>query len=128
LKVLDTCFLVSLQREWARGTTGPARQYLERGSTEEYAISTVTVLEFLEGYRNPAEGERFLEPFPRLEVNSRVAQVGSRIRRGLRGQGEPIGDFDLLIAATALAAGLPLVTANINHFQRVEGLVIDRYL
>ncbi|MCB1125734.1 MAG: type II toxin-antitoxin system VapC family toxin [Verrucomicrobiae bacterium] len=127
MKILDTSFLIHLQREWVRGVTGPARRYLELGAGEEYAVSTVTVLEFLEGYRQPGDAERFLDPFPQLEVNSAVARVGSRIRRNLRERGEPIGDFDVLIAATALATGLPLVTDNITHFQRVEGLVLDRY-
>jgi predicted nucleic acid-binding protein len=127
MKILDTSFLIDLQREWARGITGPARQYLEREAGEEYAISTLSVLEFLEGYRQPGDGERFLDPFPQLEVNTNVARIGSRIRRNLRDRGGPIGDFDVLIAATALAAGLPLVTDNLSHFQRVEGLVLDRY-
>ena len=38
-----------------------------------------------------------------------------------------IGDFDVLIAATALDAGIPLVTANTAHFQRVEGLSVELY-
>ncbi len=127
MKILDTCFLIHLQREWARGISGPARRFLEGGGDEEYAISTVTALEFLEGYKQVGDGERFLDPFPQFEVTSGVARIGSRIRRSLRERGEPIGDFDVLIAATALAAGFPLVTDNISHFQRVEGLVLDRY-
>jgi tRNA(fMet)-specific endonuclease VapC len=87
----------------------------------------VTVLEFLEGYRQPRDGERFLENFPHLELTSQVARVGSRIRRNLRKRGEMIGDFDVLIAATALSAGLPLVTDNTRHFERVEGLVLEEY-
>ena len=127
MKILDTCFLIHLQREWTRDEPGPARRYLERQSDEEYGISVVTVLEFLEGYRQPRDGERFLETFPHLEVTSQVARVGSRIRRNLRKGGEMIGDFDVLIAATALSAGLPLVTDNTRHFKRVDGLVLEEY-
>ena len=127
MKILDTCFLIHLQREWTRGETGPARQYLERRSDEEFCVSAVTVLEFLEGYRQVGDGERLLEPFQHLEVTAGVVRIGSRIRRALRERGEPIGDFDVLIAATAIEAGLPLVTDNISHFRRVEGLVLDRY-
>lgn len=86
----------------------PARRYLEAGGDEEYAIATVTALKFLEGYKQARNGERFLDPFPQLETDSGVARIGSRIRRKLRESGLLIGDFDLLIAATALAAGLPL--------------------
>lgn len=34
-----------------------------------------------------------------------------------------IGDADILIAATALVYGLPLVTNNAAHFSRVSGLI-----
>ena len=127
MKILDTCFLIHLQREWTRGETGPARRYLQSRFDEEFCVSVVTVLEFLEGYRQLGDGERFLEPFPHLDVTAGVARIGSRIRRRLWAEGEWIGDFDVLIAATALEAGLPLVTDNLSHFQRVEGLVLDRY-
>lgn len=36
MTLLDTCFLIHLQREWTRGEAGPARRYLERPSDEEY--------------------------------------------------------------------------------------------
>lgn len=127
MKILDTCYLIHLQREWTRGESGPARRYLERQSEEEFGVSVVSVLEFLEGYRQPRDGERFLEAFPHLEVTDEVARAGSRIRRALRKRGEMIGDFDVLIAATALSAGLPLVTDNTRHFQRVDGLVVEPY-
>ena len=127
VKILDTSFLIHLQREWARGESGPARRYLQTGESEEFSISVITALEFLEGYRQLGDGERFLEPFRQLEVTEGVARVASRIRRTLRQQGEPIGDFDVLIAATGLAAGLPIVTDNTRHFERVDGLAVESY-
>lgn len=127
MKLLDTCFLIHLQREWTRGESGPARRYLERPSDEEYCVSVITVLAFLEGYRQPRDAERFLECFRQMEVTAQVARLGSRIRRDLRQRGELIGDFDILIAATALSAGLLLITDNVRHFERVDGLVLDSY-
>lgn len=127
MRILDTPILIDLQREWARGKRGPAYRYLSRRYGEEFRISVMTALEFLEGYAQPADGERFLEPFPRLEVTERVAEIGSRIRRSLRQAGEMIGDFDILIAATALATDLPLVTDNARHFEGVDGLSVESY-
>ncbi len=127
MKLLDTSFLIDLQRERAAGLPGVAHAYLLRPDGGEFCISTITALEFLEGYRNPVDGERFLEPFPQLDVTPDVSRAGSRIRRALRTLGQPIGDFDVLIAATALASGLPLVTDNLRHFQRVEGLTVESY-
>lgn len=127
VKLLDTSVLIHLQREWARGEIGPARRYFQQEENEEFSISVITALEFLEGYQHLGEGQRFLEPFPQLEVTERVACVASRIRRTLRQRGEPIGDFDVLIAATAVAAGLPVVTDNTRHFARVDGLMVESY-
>jgi predicted nucleic acid-binding protein len=127
VKILDTCFLIHLHREWAKNRPGPAMDYLEREKNEDFSISVVTVLEFLEGYANPADGRRFLEPFPSLPVTEEVAGIASRIRRGLRQRGEMIGDFDILIAATALHADLPLVTDYARHFHRIENLAVESY-
>ena len=46
----------------------------------------------------------------------------ARLRVRLEGKGESIDDFDLLIAATALTEGHTLVTHNLRHFDRIEGL------
>jgi tRNA(fMet)-specific endonuclease VapC len=43
----------------------------------------------------------------------------------LETQGTPIGGNDLLIAATAIAHGLILVTHNTREFGRVAGLKIE---
>ena len=36
--------------------------------------------------------------------------------------GQPIGFADAMIAATALQHNLTLVTGNISHYQRIQGL------
>ena len=46
----------------------------------------------------------------------------ARLRVQLENKGLPIDDFDLLIAATALTEGFTLVTHNVRHFERIEGL------
>ena len=127
MKILDTCFLIHLHREWTREQTGEATRYLERQANEEFGVSVITALEFLEGFRKAADGEDFLAPFVQLQVTSEVARIASRIRRSLRQRGEMIGDFDVLIAATALDAGHVLVTDNARHLTRVEGLVLEEY-
>jgi predicted nucleic acid-binding protein len=127
MKLVDTDFLIDLQREWASESPGPAVAFLQLHQGTALAVSTVSVLEFLEGYEHPAAGERLLEAYSRLPVTDGVARRGSRLRRSLRAEGRMIGDFDVLIAATALDAGIPLVTANTTHFQRVEGLTVEPY-
>lgn len=53
-----------------------------------------------------------------------LAGAHSRIWADLKGTGNMIGAYDLLIAATAIAHDLPLVTENRRHFERVEGLIL----
>lgn len=47
--------------------------------------------------------------------------------RYLRRRGSLIGTNDLWIAATALVHGMPLVTRNVEHFERVPGLELVEY-
>ena len=127
MKLVDTDLLIDLQREYVKGEPGPAMAFLRAHEGVALAISTVSVLEFLEGYGHPRAGERLLEAYVRLPVTDSVARRGSRLRRTLRAEGQIIGDFDVLIAATALDAGVPLVTANATHFKRVQGLEVETY-
>ena len=130
MKFLDTCFLIDLQKEWAKQEQGVATGYLNAHREEEFAVSVVAVLEFLEfleGYDAIADGERFLAPFRQVEISSKAARIGSRVRRSLRKSGLLIGDFDILIASTAIEAGVSLVTDNSRHFQRIEGLRVESY-
>lgn len=127
MKLLDTCFLIDLQRERVRGQAGPAGRFLAAWPDEQFAVSAVTAVEFLEGYERGEAGERLLALFLLLPVTLEVARVGGRLRRALRQQGRLIGDFDLLIAATAMAADVALVTDNTRHFERVDGLKLETY-
>jgi tRNA(fMet)-specific endonuclease VapC len=43
-------------------------------------------------------------------------------------QGTPIGNYDTLIAAHALALDLALVTNNAKHFKRVDGLRTENWV
>ena len=127
MKLVDTDFLIDRQREWAAGERGPATTFLREHDATSFAISTVSLLEFLEGYEHPRDAEVLLDAYARLPVTDGVARRGSRLRRKLRAEGQMIGDFDVLIAATALDAGIPLVTGNVAHFQRVPDLEVEPY-
>ncbi len=52
----------------------------------------------------------------------------ARIRADLEAAGQPIGGFDCLIAAHALATESTLVTANEREFARVPGLLVENWL
>ena len=127
MKILDTGFLIDLQRDWVRGQSGATHRFLQGNARESCAVSAIGQLEFLDGYARMQDGEVFLEPFIKLPVTEEVARAASRLHRRLRQAGDSIGDFDTIIAATALTAGAALVTANLRHFERVADLDLIPY-
>ena len=52
----------------------------------------------------------------------------ARIRVGLENAGTPIGNMDMLIAASALSAGARLITHNTKHFAKIKGLKVEDWL
>lgn len=67
----------------------------------------------------------FFNQFHLLPFESEAAKIAGRIRADLAASGTPIGPNDLLIAASAMASNLILVTHNIREFMRVNGLQIE---
>lgn len=58
----------------------------------------------------------------------RAADVHGQLRAALAAAGQPIGDFDEMIAAHALATDSILVTGNVAHFRRIPDLRLENWL
>lgn len=67
----------------------------------------------------------FFEQFDVLPFHDRAIRNFGRIRSQLALQGTPIGPFDLIIAATAVAHSVTLVTHNVREFSRVRQLRLE---
>ena len=78
---------------------------------------------------NPAQEINRIETafsgWPRLPFDDAAARRYGEIRARLQRTGRLIGANDLLIAATALANDLILITHNTDEFKRVESLVLE---
>lgn len=118
--------------DWLNGRSRIVEE-LSRLRREGPFISIITYGEVYEGIyfgRNPQQAERAFRQFLRgadvLLPNRQVMQRFARMRGELRRQGNLIPDADLLIAATALHHGLILLTNNVSHFSRIEGLELYR--
>jgi len=116
--------------DWLKGRAA-AVTLLRSLASAGLRISAVTVAEIYEGIyygRDPANQERAFRQFRRfvatVPLTQPVLKRFARERGALRAQGLLIGDFDLLIAATALVHGDTLVTRNVRHFQRIPGLLL----
>jgi tRNA(fMet)-specific endonuclease VapC len=127
--ILESTFLIDLEREHTRGTPSGAVDFLERHPESRLYLSAIVAGDLASGasLANRARWEAFLAPFFLLPVTPDVAWEYGRITRHLRGLGQLIGTNDLWIAATALAHGMPVVTRNVQHFRRVPHLEVETY-
>jgi predicted nucleic acid-binding protein len=68
--------------------------------------------------------ETLLGVLPVRDVDAAVADRAAAIRLELESRAEPgpIGEKDILIAATAIVNGDAILTRNVAHFRRVAGL------
>ncbi len=88
-------------------------------------LSVVTLYELLCGAQRDQQVEQ-LEDLERvvrpLPLSAEAARRAASEYRRLRRSGQLIGNEDLLLAASALELGVPVLTRNRSHFSRVDGL------
>jgi tRNA(fMet)-specific endonuclease VapC len=70
---------------------------------------------------------QFCETSSIVPLTDRTVSVAADIYADLTVRGLLIGDADILIAATAMAHGLVVVTNNESHFRRVQGLTVENW-
>ena len=109
--------------------------HVARHGDEEAFLSVVTASELLHGVhratmpdvraRRSAFVEGVLERFSLLSVDLACARAHAHLWAELRQAGALIGPHDLWLAATCVAHGLTMVTANVREFARVPGLDLE---
>lgn len=119
--VVDTDVLI----DYFSGAEPAAKAVARLVDEDRLAVTTLTLFEL-------ACGVSTEEQLHDLELLSQAALVvtldsyaalrAGAVYRELRAQGKLIGVADLLIAGCCLAAGLPLLTRNREHFGRVREL------
>jgi tRNA(fMet)-specific endonuclease VapC len=57
-----------------------------------------------------------------LSVDKVIVEKYGMLKNWHEKKGSKVEDFDLLIAATALVYELKLVTENVKHFEKIDGL------
>jgi tRNA(fMet)-specific endonuclease VapC len=127
--ILETSFLIDLEREHARGRPGRAVGFLEDHDDARLYLSFVAAGELAAGasMADRARWEEFLAPFYVLPWTPDVSWEYGRACRYLQENGRLIGGNDLWIAATALAYRMPVVTKDAEHYRRVPGLEVRKY-
>lgn len=132
--LIDTSVLVELERSGAGAADRPA---LQRLAGSPAYLAAITASELLHGVhraagaarraRRQAFVEALLDLLPVVPFDLTAARVHAGLWVELRERGEMIGAHDLLIAATALARDLTLLTHNLREFERLEGLRVEHW-
>ena len=127
--ILETTFLIDLEREIGREASGPAQELLESQVEAELYITFTVAGELAAGHRleERARWEEYIAPFRILPCTPEVCWEYGSTYRYLKDNGLLIGANDLWIAAAGLAHELPVVTRNARHFRRVPHLVVLGY-
>ena len=127
--ILETSFLVDLERELIAGEAGPGQRFLESHQAQKLHITFTIAGELATGPRmsERATWDEMVSPFEVLQCTTEVSWRYGRLYRYLKENGLLIDANDLWIAATALAFGMPVVTRNERHFGRVPELGVVGY-
>ena len=76
--------------------------------------------------KNKATVQEIKSIFPMIDITPNVMDIFGAIKVDTQKIGKPVDDMDLLIAATAIAHNMILVTHNIKHFENIPKLqVVD---
>ena len=110
---------------------GEVEENLFAYSPKDIFIPSIVIYELQVGIaksNNPQKREKqlatLLEQVNVIEFGEREAKASALIRADLEKKGTPIGPMDVLIAGSAKAHNLTLVTHNTKEFMRVEGLAL----
>ena len=128
---LDTSVLVPLLRK----DKGPLSQ-LNRAVAEGAKIST-TVVSLCELYAGAYASDNPPKELQKIERLASTLEIFVLTEEASRRYGEllnskpikaqPIGDFDLIIAAIVMTNSEALITRNPTHFTRVPGLSVEAW-
>lgn len=127
-KVLLDTDTLSLYFKKSPKVVAEAQNYLQQHQI--FTFSAITRFEILRGMKvKSATGQlNFFNLFcgqnEIIELKDQIIICAADIYANLYKKGQLIGDADILIAATALESGFPVVTNNESHFNRISGLQI----
>lgn len=108
-----------------------ARAVAYRDTLGHYTLSIITVVEIVKGFHKLQREDRieqFLAGLPTVELltlDLRSSELAGRIYADLERTGQPIGRADPMVAAIALRYNLTLVTGNLSHYRRIQGMGYD---
>jgi predicted nucleic acid-binding protein len=119
--LLDSSYLIDLERETAADAIGPARRFLPALSGRPLVVSIVTVEELLEG---AADEEATLSSMQRFSIHGLHLAHARRCALLQRRASRRLGENDAWLVATAQSIDADIVGADRAAFERLG----ERYL
>ena len=108
------------------------QRYQDELRQDTVCISAITRAELRSGQARMQLGDKRIRAIneilidtPALAWTAQAADIYGKIDSVLIKTGRQIGMADAMIAAHALAENLTLVTHNVRHFERIDGLKIE---
>lgn len=125
--IIDSSVFIEIERR-----ERPLDALVATLSNDDPGVAAITASELLAGvYRadsveRRSRRETFVESvfrsIPVLPFDLEVARTHAEILAQMASTGQVIGNFDMMIAATALTHEYQLLTHNVREFDRVPGL------
>ena len=129
--VIDSSMFIRAERQ---GQSVDLSRWPDRGAS---FISAMTVSELMVGvHRANTEARRVhrqklvdgvLNSVIVIDMGVEIAKLHAELIAKVLYQGTPVGTEDLVIAATALHHGFPVLTANPKDFEKVPGVEVLEY-
>ena len=69
----------------------------------------------------------FVDIFPEIQPSKRSMRRFGEIKSNLELKGARLADADVIIASIAIEEGFTLITGNVRHYSRIEGLAIENW-
>jgi predicted nucleic acid-binding protein len=112
----------------------PLKKNLHQHLHDPIKVSVMTLMELYYGAYKSQKVESNLAKVKAIEnalevlpIGNESAEVFGIYKTKLEKAGTLLDDFDLVLASSALAHNLTLVTNNIKHFKRIEGLKVTNW-
>ncbi|MEA2038380.1 MAG: type II toxin-antitoxin system VapC family toxin [Thermodesulfobacteriota bacterium] len=101
---------------------------------DKLTINIISYYEILRGLKDLGNEEKlcrfdsFIQENELVFITKDTIKKAAEIYAYLKKEGNLIEDADILMASTAIAEDLVLITNNIKHFKRVKDLEIENWL
>ncbi|AFZ00261.1 type II toxin-antitoxin system VapC family toxin [Calothrix sp. PCC 6303] len=123
----DTCIY------WLNGREVVRNKLLSIG-LNNVSICSISVAELYYGAYNSSRveenlirAERFIQNMTVIPLNNDSLKLFGELKAELRKLGQPVADFDLLIASVAITERLVLVTNNTRHYERIPNIQLENW-